>query len=84
MQQRIPGSDGVRAPIREDAGSAPVLLHRIPEAMRLLSLSRSVIYELIRCGRLKSVTQGRRRLIPSSAIVEYVDLLRREADDGAA
>ncbi|MHA6779881.1 helix-turn-helix domain-containing protein [Pseudonocardia saturnea] len=62
----------------------PAQLHRIPEAMRLLSLSRSVIYEQIRAGRLKSVTQGRRRLIPATAIAEYIELLRREADDGAA
>jgi excisionase family DNA binding protein len=59
-------------------------LYRIPEAMRLLSLSRSVIYEQIRAGRLKSVTQGRTRLVPATAIVEYVELLVREADGGAA
>jgi excisionase family DNA binding protein len=59
-------------------------LYRIPEAMRLLSLSRSVIYEQIRAGRLKSVTQGRTRLVPAAAIVEYVELLMREADGGAA
>jgi excisionase family DNA binding protein len=81
MQQRTRRS---ASSIGEDAGTAPVQLHRIPEAMRLLSLSRSVIYELIRCGRLKSVTQGRRRLVPASAIADYVELLRREADDGAA
>ena len=38
-------------------------LYRVPDVMRLLSLSRSVIYEQIRVGRLKSVTQGRTRLI---------------------
>ena len=60
-------------------------LHRMPEAMRLLSLSRSVIYEQIRAGRLKSVTQGRARLIPASAIADYIALLQREADgDGTA
>jgi excisionase family DNA binding protein len=59
-------------------------LYRIPEAMRLLSLSRSVIYEQIRAGRLKSVTQGRTRLVPATAIIEYVELLVREADGGAA
>ena len=60
-------------------------LYRVPEAMRLLSLSRSVIYEQIRTGRLKSVTQGRTRLIPASAITEYVSMLQREADgDDAA
>ncbi|MDN5855833.1 MAG: helix-turn-helix domain-containing protein [Actinomycetia bacterium] len=52
--------------------------------MRMLSLSRSVIYEQIRAGRLRSVTQGRTRLIPAAAIADYVDLLVREADDGAA
>jgi excisionase family DNA binding protein len=55
-------------------------LYRIGDAMAVLSLSRSVIYEQIRSGRLRSVTQGRTRLIPASAIAEYVALLEREAD----
>jgi len=60
-------------------------LYRVPDAMQLLSLSRSVIYEQIRTGRLKSVTQGRTRLIPASAITDYVNMLQREADgDDAA
>ena len=59
-------------------------LYRVPEAMRLLSLSRSVIYEQIRVGRLKSVTQGRTRLISASAITDYVSMLQREADGGDA
>jgi len=54
-------------------------LYRIPEAMRLLSMSRSVIYEQIRAGRLRSVCQGRTRLIPASAIEEYVALLISES-----
>lgn len=54
-------------------------LYRVTEAMAILSLSRSVIYEQIRSGRLRSVTQGRRRLIPASAIAEYVALLEHEA-----
>lgn len=55
-------------------------LYRIPEAMRLLSMSRSVIYEQIRAGRLRSVCQGRTRLIPALAINEYVELLMRESE----
>jgi len=51
----------------------------VPEAMALLSLGRSTIYELIPSGRLRSVTEGRTRLIPASAIAEYVSLLEREA-----
>ena len=35
-------------------------LYRVPDAMRLLSLSRSVIYEQIRVGRLRSVSQAGR------------------------
>ena len=55
-------------------------LYRIPEAMVLLSMSRSVIYEQIRAGRLKTVTQGRTRLVPASAINAYVDLLMSESE----
>jgi excisionase family DNA binding protein len=55
-------------------------LYRIADAMVVLSMSRSVIYEQIRSGRLRSVTQGRSRLIPASAIVDYVSLLEREAN----
>lgn len=58
-------------------------LYRVPEAMQLLSLSRTVIYEQIRSGRLRSVTQGRTRLIPADAIAEYVDLLIRESTHDA-
>ncbi len=54
-------------------------LYRVPEAMVLLSISRSVIYEQIRSGRLHSVTQGRMRLIPASAITDYIALLEQEA-----
>ncbi len=54
-------------------------LYRVPEAMRILSLRRSTIYELIRSGRLRSVREGRARLIPASPIAEYVALLKHEA-----
>jgi excisionase family DNA binding protein len=63
---------------------APKALYRIPEAMRLLSLSRSVIYELIRSGRIRAVKEGRTRLIPHSAIIEYVNLLEDESTKGVA
>jgi len=55
-------------------------LYRIVDAMVVLSMSRSVIYEQIRSGRLRSVTQGRARLIPASAIADYIALLEREAN----
>lgn len=55
-------------------------LYRVTEAMALLSLSRSVIYEQIRAGRLRSVCQGRARLIPAAAIADYVELLVAESE----
>lgn len=55
-------------------------LYRIPDAILLLSMSRSMLYEQIRAGRLRSVTQGRTRLIPATAIREYVALLMSEAE----
>lgn len=50
-------------------------LYKVSEAMVLLSMSRTVIYEQIRAGRLRTVTQGRARLVPKGAIAEYVALL---------
>jgi hypothetical protein len=68
--------------------SAPITdlaLYRIPDTMRLLSLSRSVIYEQIRAGRLRTVHQGRACLIPARAIADYIALLENEAQaEGAA
>ena len=55
-------------------------LYRVPDAMAMLSLSRSVLYEELRSGRLRSVHVSRTRLIPATAITEYVALLEREAD----
>ncbi|MBW0100906.1 helix-turn-helix domain-containing protein [Pseudonocardia sp. KRD291] len=54
-------------------------LYRVDEAMTILSLKRSTIYEQLRCGRLRSVHVGRTRLIPAAAIAEYVALLEGEA-----
>ncbi|MGH3912522.1 MAG: helix-turn-helix domain-containing protein [Pseudonocardiaceae bacterium] len=55
-------------------------LYKVTDAMRVLSLSRTVIFELLRSGRLRSVKQGRIRLIPASALREYVTLLEKEAE----
>jgi excisionase family DNA binding protein len=47
--------------------------------MAVLAMSRSVIYELIRSGRLASVSEGRSRFIQAEALDEYVERLEREA-----
>lgn len=40
------------------------LLHRIPDACRRLSVSRTTLYELIKAGEIRSVKIGARSLIP--------------------
>ena len=54
-------------------------LYRIPDVMSVLNMSRSVIYEQIRAGRLHTVKQGRRRYVTAAGITDYVALLEREA-----
>lgn len=61
----------------------PKVLYRVAEAMQVLSISRSALYAQLRAGRLRSVKQGRVRLIPATAIAEYVSLLEREAREAA-
>jgi predicted DNA-binding transcriptional regulator AlpA len=61
------------------AALASPQMYRIPDAMRVLSLSRSVIYEQIRAGRLRTVHQGRACLITAAAIRDYIALLETEA-----
>lgn len=50
-------------------------LHRIPMACERLGVGRSTVFELIRTGELHSVKIGRRRLIPETAITEYINRL---------
>jgi excisionase family DNA binding protein len=50
----------------------PPVVYRVEEAAEALRLSRSAVYELIRSGRLHSIKEGRRRLIPVGALTEYV------------
>ncbi len=66
--------DEVSAPI----GSL-VRLHRVEAAAEVLGVKRSTAYEEIRLGRLRTVRVGRRRLVPTEYINEYVELLKREA-----
>lgn len=46
----------------------PVMAYRINDVCRVLSIGRSSIYNMIRDGRLKSVSIAGRTLIPRSEI----------------
>src|SRR5215469_15033662 len=58
-----------------DSPVAVLQIYEVPEVMQMLKMSRTVFFEQLRAGRLRSVRQGRARLIPASAVAEYIALL---------
>lgn len=71
-----------------DSTVAPLVptraLYTVAEAVVLLNMSRSQVYELIRLGRLGTVCEGRSRRVPADAITEYVNLLKMEAKEAGS
>lgn len=69
----------VRQVVREELAAnasarkdAPERLLDVDEARSALGgIARSTLYQLIGTGELRTLTIGRRRLIPASAIAEY-------------
>lgn len=51
------------------------LLHRIPEVVGFLNVSRSKVYELLKSGELPSVHIDRIRLVRHEDLVAYVESL---------
>jgi excisionase family DNA binding protein len=49
----------------------------VKQAIFELGIGRTAIYELIKDGKLKTVTIGRRRLVPAEAIEEFVATLSK-------
>ncbi|PPK65771.1 helix-turn-helix domain-containing protein [Actinokineospora auranticolor] len=58
----------------------PRHLYKVEEAAQLLSISRSATYELIRAGELNTVTIGRSRRVPATAISDYIGRLLSGAE----
>lgn len=46
----------------------------VPEAAKLLRIGINRCYELVRCGRLRSIRNGKRILIPKVAIFEFLGM----------
>ncbi|MBP8535270.1 helix-turn-helix domain-containing protein [Streptomyces sp. MK37H] len=45
----------------------------VPEVMARLKIGRSTVYDLIRSRRLPSITIGRARRVPASALRDFID-----------
>jgi hypothetical protein len=69
--------------VESPAAPQDTQLYRVPDVMRLLCMSRSVVFEQLRSGRLRSVRQGRIRLVTAGAIRDYIALLEKEAEEVA-
>jgi excisionase family DNA binding protein len=52
----------------------------VEAVMERLSVGRSMVFELMASGELRSLKVGRRRLVSEAAIVEYINRI----DSGAA
>lgn len=61
-----------------DAGQP--LAYRPEAAARMLGLGRTTVYLEIRSGRLRSYKVGASRLVPASALEEYIAARLAEAD----
>jgi len=66
---------------REQALAPEPRLYDIPDLCRILRISRSLLYEQIRSGRLRTVKQGRSRRASDTAVREYIALLEKEAQN---
>jgi excisionase family DNA binding protein len=53
-------------------GGAPDRLLDIESASAMLGIGRSRLYDEIGAGRLRSIKVGRRRLVPSGAVADFI------------
>lgn len=70
----------ILAAARADSAApvGPDRLLDVAAAARTLGVGRSALYSELSAGRLRSLRVGRRRLVPSSAIAEYIADAERE------
>ena len=45
---------------------------RVEDLMPILDIGRNTAYELIRCGKIRSIRIGKQLRIPKDALVEYL------------
>jgi excisionase family DNA binding protein len=57
-------------------------LNSVETIMERLCVGRSTVYQLLGSGKLRSVKVGKRRLIPESAVVDFIENLDAGAADG--
>ena len=48
------------------------LVLRVEDLMPILAIGRNTAYELVRCGRIRSVRVGSQIRIPKDAVIEFL------------
>ena len=74
-------SPGISRIISRDGGPQSLVV-TVPEAAAMLSISRSLAYELVRRGELASIRLGRRLVVPKVALSELIER-HRVGDPGS-
>lgn len=67
--------EAIRETVRAEADAAPRAPDRlldVDEAAAALGIGRSLVYQEIAVGNLRSLKVGRRRLIAAEAIADYI------------
>ncbi len=59
------------------------LLYRPRRPLRVLGISKTVLYELIRANRIRSIKDGKFRFITADALREYVRTLERQSEEAS-
>lgn len=65
-------AESVREAVNAALPPRPKLLVSIPEAVHITGIGRSKLYELLAAGEIVSVRVGKRRLIPTASLEEFV------------
>jgi excisionase family DNA binding protein len=52
--------------------STDILMCTVEEASRMLGVSRTLAYRLIKDGQLRSIKIGRRRLVPMTSLESFI------------
>ena len=72
-------AEAIIAALDDRPAAAPDRLLDVDEAAAMLGLGRSRLYALIGARELRSLTVGRRRLVPSSAVAAFIAERERAA-----
>lgn len=59
-------------------GRLPLVL-QVPDVAKTLRLGTGKVYELVRCGRLRSIKVGKKILVPRAAIFEFLGMAEETA-----